>query len=689
MVAPPADRLALLQGLLDTDAYVHLSHIEYSTSSPQLAEDVRFLVESLGGTVRLRARKTKCLPSYRLTVALPGHMAPFRLPRKAQAYRPRAKYQPARAIVKIEYVGRKPAQCIAVDAPDHLYITNRFVPTHNTAEAIGMLSDPRARPAMVVCPTPLPWQWKAQIDKFLPGLRIHIARQGKVPDLTVGPKGERISAPDVVILSYSKLAKWAPYLATFCNSAVYDEAQAFRHEWTSPKKEDRTKVYEAGLYLRDRLKFRFCLTGTPIFNRGGEIRNVLNILVEDAVGNAKEFATEFCGGSTGTKALVLDPSALGIHLRNRLLMIRHTREQVGIHLPKCTRNVQIIDSDPKALDAIKTSAVEFAKLLLQRGLAGEDKRDAGRELDWRLRQATGIAKAPYIAEIVKMLLEAGEPKVLVFAWHKAVYKILASALWDYKPVFYTGAESDVQKRASADAFIRGKSRVLIMSNRAGVGIDGLQDVCSCGIIAELDYSPKQHDQNVTRLDRPGQTKPVMIHILMTNDGSDPVIADMLGIKQEQSDKVLDPGSGPLELLEIPEDRMRLLAQDYLARHAPAVLEAVTVENETKEAEKLAEKEAKVQAALAKKKERSARRPPRKVAHQDTAQAAAPERPPCPEDLPAAPGIVATCPDASPTNGTTGASSVAARPAGRFTTTLRRGPRLDDRNTEPYIRRDGQ
>jgi hypothetical protein len=533
-----------------------------------------------------------------------------------------------------------------------------------TAEAIGMLSDPRARPAMVVCPTPLPWQWKAQIDKFLPGLRMHIARQGKVPDLTVGPKGERVPVPDVVILSYSKLAKWAPYLATFCQSAVYDEAQAFRHEWTNPKKERRTNIYEAGLYLRDRLKFRFALTGTPIFNRGGEIRNVLNILVEDAVGNDKEFATEFCGGATGTKALVLDPSALGVHLRDRLLMIRHTREQVGIQLPKCTRNVQIIDSDPKALDAIKTSAVEFAKLLLQRGLAGEDKRDAGRELDWRLRQATGIAKAPFVAEIVKMLLEAGEPKVLVFAWHKAVYKILASALWDYKPVFYTGAESDVQKRASADAFIRGKSRVLIMSNRAGVGIDGLQEVCSCGIIAELDYSPKQHDQNVTRLDRPGQTKPVMIHILMTNDGSDPVIADMLGIKQEQSDKVLDPGSNPFELGEIHEDKMRLLATDYLSRHAPHVLEAIMADNkaleEAKETEKRVREEAKKERQARPKQGR--RRPP--VAVQEAAEDAGSKASVAPS-LPVT--IAAPCPAATPSIGT-----AIAPPPSRFTATLHRG-----------------
>jgi superfamily II DNA or RNA helicase len=539
-----------------------------------------------------------------------------------------------------------------------------------TAEAIGVLSDPATRPALVVCPTPLPWQWKAQIDKFLPGMRIHIARNGKVPDLGAGPRGTRVPPPDVVILSYSKLAKWAPYLATFCTTAIYDEAQAFRHEWTSPKKEDRTKVYEAGLYLRDRMKYRLALTGTPIYNRGGEIRNVLNILVEDAVGNDEEFAREWTGGSRSTKALVHDPSALGIYLRDRLLMIRHTRKGVGIHLPKCTRNVQVIDSDPKALEAIKSSVVEYAKLLLQRGLAGEDKRDAGRELNWRLRQATGIAKAPFVAEVAKMILDGGEPKIVIFTWHLAVNKILAHQLADYRPVFYTGQESDVQKRAAAEAFVRGRSRVLVMSNRAGVGIDGLQDVCSCGIIAELDYSPKQHDQNITRLDRPGQTKPVMIHILMTNDGSDPVLADMLGIKQEQSDRVLDPDADPFELAEIPEDKMRLLATDYLARHAPAVLEAVTAENEAKEAAKLAEKEAKAQEALAKKKARQERRRASSKAKQSLAGQNGDATPSNGASL------AATCPVAPPSIGTAATSWREAvtlpQPSRRFTPPLRRG-----------------
>jgi hypothetical protein len=46
---------------------------------------------------------------------------------------------------------------------------------------------------------------------------------------------------------------------------------------------------------------------------------------------------------------------------------------------------------------------------------------AGRgDFDWKMRQATGIAKAPYVAEFVKLLLES-EQKVVLFGWHRDVY----------------------------------------------------------------------------------------------------------------------------------------------------------------------------------------------------------------------------------------------------------------------------
>lgn len=138
-------RLAVLQGLLDTDGHTDGKAVEYSTSSPRLAEHVRFLVESLGGLATVKTRvpsyrydgeKRLGALSYRLMLRVPGWLAPFRLERKAGAYRPKTKYQPLRLITAVEPVGTKAVQCIAVDAPDHLYVTEHCAVTHNTWSAL-------------------------------------------------------------------------------------------------------------------------------------------------------------------------------------------------------------------------------------------------------------------------------------------------------------------------------------------------------------------------------------------------------------------------------------------------------------------------------------------------------------------------------------------------------------------------
>ncbi len=156
--ASSATRLAVLQGLFDTDGYTDSYTLEYSTSSKTLALDVLFLVESLGGRAHVSVREPKYtyngetrigLLSYRIFIRLPGEIQPFRLQRKASKYIHKTKYQPLRAIDKVEYVGVKPVQCIAVDASDNLYVTDRCILTHNTYSALAIASQLNTRIALI------------------------------------------------------------------------------------------------------------------------------------------------------------------------------------------------------------------------------------------------------------------------------------------------------------------------------------------------------------------------------------------------------------------------------------------------------------------------------------------------------------------------------------------------------------
>ncbi|MFD9095977.1 helicase-related protein [Streptomyces collinus] len=129
------NRLAVLQGLLDTDGTIHRDGMSISlcSASRRLAEDVAWLVRSLGGRARVLPKRN----AFNVSVALPDEFAPFRLTRKADRVRPRPKYNTfRRGIRAVEHVGRKPVQCISVAHPSHAYVTDHFTVTHNTMVAL-------------------------------------------------------------------------------------------------------------------------------------------------------------------------------------------------------------------------------------------------------------------------------------------------------------------------------------------------------------------------------------------------------------------------------------------------------------------------------------------------------------------------------------------------------------------------
>lgn len=129
-----ADRLALLRGLLDTDGSVDRRQpnlVRFISTSRALAENVRELARSLGGTATIAETSRG---QWRVHVQrLPEAIVPFALSRKANVYTPPGnRGERSRSIVGVEYVRREEAQCIRVDVPDSLYVTSDYVLTHNT-----------------------------------------------------------------------------------------------------------------------------------------------------------------------------------------------------------------------------------------------------------------------------------------------------------------------------------------------------------------------------------------------------------------------------------------------------------------------------------------------------------------------------------------------------------------------------
>ena len=124
-------RLAVLQGLLDTGGELAerngVSRVDYVTSSPQLRDDVLYLVRSLGGVAYVRDSNP-----FSLDIRMPAGIEPFRLEGKRAAYARHGGGRPMRFIESIEPAGTMHTVCIQVAAADSLYVTDDFLVTHNT-----------------------------------------------------------------------------------------------------------------------------------------------------------------------------------------------------------------------------------------------------------------------------------------------------------------------------------------------------------------------------------------------------------------------------------------------------------------------------------------------------------------------------------------------------------------------------
>lgn len=139
------ERLSVLQGLMDTEGMVEDGETAgiFTSVSPYLAQGVRHIAHSLGGRTSIRSGTGKykkdgvtveCKTYYEVRIVFPNTGDLFRLARKNKKCEGKT-YQHG-------YMGRKiksitpskilPCQCIKVDNPNSLYITDDFIVTHNT-----------------------------------------------------------------------------------------------------------------------------------------------------------------------------------------------------------------------------------------------------------------------------------------------------------------------------------------------------------------------------------------------------------------------------------------------------------------------------------------------------------------------------------------------------------------------------
>ena len=141
-------RIDLLRGLMDTDGSISYSKgrysVSYSSCSKKLLEQIIELIRSLGYNASIH--EDKRTEKYRNGFHGSLHFyvdnafmrlmfsVSYKMMRASDAYlTDQHRHYSMIPIINIEYSHREEAQCIKVDHPSHLYITNQFIVTHNTS----------------------------------------------------------------------------------------------------------------------------------------------------------------------------------------------------------------------------------------------------------------------------------------------------------------------------------------------------------------------------------------------------------------------------------------------------------------------------------------------------------------------------------------------------------------------------
>jgi len=385
-----------------------------------------------------------------------------------------------------------------------------------TVQALACLASTGDLPALLVVPPHLMRNWEAEANRFL---RI----DGREPRICVirGLKPYGLPEADLYIIHYLLLRGWKkalPEMGFRC--VIFDEMQELRHAGT--------EKYSAASLLAERCERVIGLSGTPIYNRGAEIWNVMNILDFHCLGDWESFTREWCDGYGNH--IVRDPALLGAHLRREGLILRRTKEEVLAELPPKRRLVQEIDSDDKVYRELMRPVMEMLGSLRELLPDAKERALLEERISAGERQATGVAKAPFVAAFVRALLDSGE-KVLLFAHHHAVMDIYRKELSSYKPGFITGRESAAEKDCAVKRFMGGQSDLCVISLRAAAGLN-LQRA-SCVVFGELDWSPAVHSQAEDRAHRMGQQDSILCYYLVAPQGSDRDMQDALGLKVSQ------------------------------------------------------------------------------------------------------------------------------------------------------------
>ena len=410
------------------------------------------------------------------------------------------------------------------------------------------------RPALIVLPTSLIFNWKREAERFAPELRVL-----KLHGADRSSLFEQIPQHDVCLTTYPLLWRDHEKLAAHdYHLLILDEAQTVKNTGSQAAKAVRLL----------RARHRLCLTGTPMENHLGELWAQFDFLLPGFLGESKDF----------TRSWRTPIEKHGDLIRRELLarrvapfILRRRKDDVAKELPPKTEVLRTVELTGRQRDLYETVRVAMDKRVREevasRGFARSrivildallklrqvccDPRLLKTDAALRVKER---AKLDLLMDMLENLLAEGR-KVLVFSQFTAMLDLIKTELDDagIGSVMLTG--DTTHREAVVRRFQEGTVPVFLISLKAGgVGLN----LTNADTVIHYDpwWNPAAEAQASDRAYRIGQDKPVFVYKLIARGSVEEKIQQLQQAKASLARGVLEGGSQTQ--LQLSEDDLQAL-----------------------------------------------------------------------------------------------------------------------------------
>jgi SNF2 family DNA or RNA helicase len=394
------------------------------------------------------------------------------------------------------------------------------------------------RPALVVLPTSLVFNWQLEAQRFTPDLAI-LSLHGK----DRMDRFDHAGKADILLTTYPLLWRDADQLLLLdYHLLILDEAQVVKN----------AENHAARIVRKIKARHRLCLTGTPLENHLGELWSLFDFLMPGFLGDSKSFARTFRtpiekqGDSRRRDILAR---------RIRPFVLRRKKEEVARELPPKTLTVQRVGIEGGQRDLYETvrSAMDrkIRREIADKGFARSQIviLDALLKLrqvccDPRLlksetaRKVKESAKLALLLELLPELLEEGR-RILIFSQFTGMLDLILPELNRRSIPFVQLRGETRDRRTPVDLFQEGKVPVFLISLKAGgVGLN----LTAADTVIHYDpwWNPAVENQATDRAHRIGQTKPVFVYKLIVAGSIEEKILALQEKKAELAAGILSP-----------------------------------------------------------------------------------------------------------------------------------------------------